>query len=82
MGTPIIARYEDALKYIQNTLIDYFVAARKAAKDGVPMEFSARVSAVTLASSCELLAFIYGKTGDQVTEDVSRMLEESKEMYR
>lgn len=81
METKIPARYEDVLKFIENETIQGFEAALEFEKQsGLPMEILAAMSARRLANNVPMIAFIYGKTKEQVEQDISAMLDSLKEM--
>ncbi len=81
METKITARYEDVLKFIENETIQGFKAALEFEKQsGLPMEILAAMSARRLANNVPMIAFIYGKTKEQVEQDISTMLDRLKEM--
>lgn len=81
METKITARYEDVLKFIENETIQGFKAALEfEKKSGLPMEILAAMSARRLANNVPMIAFIYGKTKEQVEQDISAMLDRLKEM--
>lgn len=81
METKITARYEDVLKFIENETIQGFEAALEFEKQsGLPMEILAAMSARRLANNVPMIAFIYGKTKEQVEQDISAMLDRLKEM--
>lgn len=81
METKITARYEDVLKFIENETIQGFEAALEFEKQsGLPMEILAAMSARRLANNVPMIAFIYGKTKEQVEQDISTMLDRLKEM--
>lgn len=77
----ITARYEDALKFIQNDI-------KKSAEDalllnikfGIPSKFVACVQGQKVIEHCKILAFIYGKTEEEVADDITASLEELKRM--
>ena len=79
MKNTITARYEDALKFIQNDI-------RKSAEDalllnikfGIPMKFVAEIQGQKAIEYCKILAFIYGKTEDEVADDITASIEELK----
>lgn len=81
METKITARYEDVLKFIENEVIDGFKTAVELEKKiGLPAKLSANVAASNLAGELPLIAFIYGKTENEVADDISAMLDRLKEM--
>lgn len=81
METKIPARYEDVLKFIENETIQGFEATLEFEKQsGLPMEILAAMSARRLANNVPMIAFIYGKTKEQVEQDISTMLDRLKEM--
>ena len=81
METKITARYEDVLKFIENETIQGFEAALEFEKQsGLPMEILAAMSARRPANNVPMIAFIYGKTKEQVEQDISTMLDRLKEM--
>lgn len=81
METKITARYEDVLKFIENETIQGFEAAIELEKQsGLPMEILAAMSARRIANNVPMIAFIYGKTKEQVEQDISTMLDRLKEM--
>lgn len=81
METTITARYEDVLKFIENDTIQSFKTALEFEKQsGLPMEISAAMSARRLAGQVPMIAFIYGKTKEEVKHDISAMLYRLKEM--
>lgn len=81
METKITARYEDVLKFIENEVIDGFKTAVELEKKiGLPVKLSANMSASNLAGELPLIAFIYGKTENEVADDISAMLDRLKEM--
>lgn len=81
METKITARYEDVLKFIENETIQGFKAALEFEKQsGLPMEILSAMSARRLANNVPMIAFIYGKTKEQVEQDISTMLDRLKEM--
>lgn len=79
METPIIARYEDAIKFIQNDIRN---SAKKAlthnALLGSSMALLAERQGQIIIEYCKLLAFIYGKTEDQVADDITKVIEDLK----
>lgn len=81
METKITARYEDVLKFIENEIIQGFKAALEFEKQsGLSMEILAEMSARRLANNVPMIAFIYGKTKEQVEQDISTMLDMLKDM--
>lgn len=75
----ITARYEDALKFIENETIQGFKAALEFEKQrGLPMEILAAMSARRLANNVPMIAFIYGKTEEEVADDIAALIEELK----
>lgn len=81
METKITARYEDVLKFIENETIQGFEAVLELEKQsGLPMEILAAMSARRIANNVPMIAFIYGKTKEQVEQDISTMLDRLKEM--
>lgn len=79
METKITARYEDAIKFIQNDI-------RKSAEDalllnikfGIPSKFVAEIQGQKVLEHCKILAFIYGKTEEEVADDITASIEELK----
>lgn len=75
----ITARYEDALKFIQN---DVRKSAETAlilnAKFGIPSKFVAGIQGQKVIDHCRLLAFIYGKTEEEVADDITEAIEKLK----
>ena len=79
MENTITARYEDAIKFIQNDI-------RKSAEDalllnikfGIPSKFVAGIQGQKIIEHCKILAFIYGKTEEEVADDVTAMIEQLK----
>lgn len=81
METKVTARYEDVLKFIENEVIDCFKSATELEKKiGLPAKLSADMAASNLAGKLPLIAFIYGKTENEVADDISAMLDRLKEM--
>ncbi len=81
METKITARYEDVLKFIENETIQGFKAGLEFEKQsGLPMEILSAMSARRLANNVPMIAFIYGKTKEQVEQDISTMLDRLKDM--
>lgn len=79
MENTITARYEDALKFIQNDI-------RKSAEDalllnikfGIPSKFVAGIQGQKVINQCKVIAFIYGKTEEEVADDIIKATEELK----
>lgn len=79
MENTITARYEDALKFIQNDI-------RKSAEDalllnikfGIPSKFVAGIQGQKVLEHCKILAFIYGKTEEEVADGITASIEELK----
>lgn len=79
METKITARYEDAIKFIQNDI-------KKSAEDalllnikfGIPSKFVAGIQGQKVLEHCKILAFIYGMTKEEVADDIIKATEELK----
>lgn len=79
MENTITARYEDAIKFIQNDI-------RKSAegalllniKFGIPSKLAAEMQGHKTIEHCKILAFIYGKTEEEVADDIIKATEELK----
>ena len=79
METKVTARYEDVLKFIENEVIDCFKSATELEKKiGLPAKLSADMAASNLAGKLPLNAFIYGKTENEVADDIIKATEELK----
>lgn len=77
MENTITARYEDALKFIQNDI-------RKSAEDalllnikfGIPPKFVAEIQGQKVLEHCKILAFIYGMSENEVADDIIKATKE------
>lgn len=75
----ITARYEDALKFVENLSIESFEKALEANKrSGFPIEFAAMAQGIKTIEYAKIIAFIYGKTVDEVNGDIDAMIEQLK----
>lgn len=78
--TQITASYEDTLKYIKNSINDDFLNAVKLfERFGIPASMTSMASANKTVEMAKVVAFIFGKSDNQVLDDISKMVNELKE---
>lgn len=74
--TQITASYEEALLFVKNSVVeDGKKALDRCMKDGTPMMVSGLITAESTIKAGKTIAFIYGKSDEQVMKDISNTLD-------